>query len=151
MSYSTERAAIAGLFYDALGSEITLITASDIAWEGHKFELPSSGLFVWFQIMNAGANQQSMGGVTNLHRYTGTVQIDLYNREGEGTSQLRALADEIDPVFRQKQISCSDGDTIKFFDVQMIQSSYSSQKSSGRKDSVNRFVLRIPYYRNRYL
>lgn len=152
MSWESERVALSSLYYDAVDNNtITKIETTQIGWEGQKFELPDTGIFTWFTIMNGEANQASMGGVTNRHRSTGIVQIDLYNREGEGTKALRELADEISAVFRQVSLTCSDGDNIKLYEPSLNQSSISYQRSSGMKDSVNRFILRIPFYRDSYI
>jgi len=104
MSYADERRAIE----TRLDSNFT---ALPIKYEGQRFQMPSSGGFVALTIRN-GSGQQISTGSPPLHRYTGTIVVDVFVPEDTGTATARMHADTIDDIFRRAQFSAGSNGTI---------------------------------------
>ena len=104
MSFADERQAIETRF--ALN-----FTALPIRYEGQRFEMPSAGGFVALKIRN-GTGRQISTGSPPLHRYTGTIVVDVFVPEDTGTATARIHADKIDQIFRRAQFSAGNSGTI---------------------------------------
>lgn len=74
-----------------------------IAWPNVKFDVPAPSTY-WcrFAISDFTGNegtQNSIGGITNNNRYTGSVIVQLFGPLDKGNGQLLAYADQVLSIF----------------------------------------------------
>lgn len=56
---------------------------------------PSKGSWVRFNLVNGTANQQSIGGVKNLHRHLGILIVQIFVEYDSGDAAALEIADKI--------------------------------------------------------
>lgn len=108
MSFEDERNAIESRF----AANFTALAANRIKWENATFKEPNNGSWVALTILSGDAQQIDLGSPNALHRYVGIIQIDVFVPPDTGTAGARALADDIEPIFRNVQFSAGTSGTI---------------------------------------
>ena len=134
MSFADERSAIEGRFAANYSS-------SQIKYENVPFDQPSSDPWISLEIISGEGGQASLGGASAVQRYGGVIQVTIYTAESVGTNVARALADVIEPIFRQQQFSQGNSGVIhtrtpSFYSIGLVGGWYRS-------------VVSVSYFRDR--
>ncbi len=133
MSFADERRAIEGRLADNFAT-------LPIRFENVPFEQPHDAGFVSLSIRPGQARQASTGP-NPLHRYTGTIQVDVFVPEDTGTQAARAHADTLEAIFRGAQFTAGASGTITCRTPRL--------ETPMARDGWFQLSLRVPYQRDR--
>jgi len=105
MSYSNEAKYIEQRFATNWGS------TTAIKYANVDFDPPAASAWVDLQVVSGPSRKISLGGSTNLRRYTGIVSINIYVPTNTGTRTARGYVDTASAIFRDASfngIICRD-------------------------------------------
>ena len=104
MSFASERAAIEARLS-------TNWTTTTVQYENVPFTKPNNNTYVALFIINGDATQIDL--VPNpIHRFLGTITMQLFVPEGSGTNLVRGYADTLAGIFRNVQFNSGSSGTI---------------------------------------
>ncbi len=104
MSFADERRAIETLLSDNFND-------LPIKFESIPFDQPNDAGWVALTILGGEGNQIALGN-SDLQRYSGVIQLDIYLPADTGTQVARTHADTLEVIFRHKQFSSGNSGTI---------------------------------------
>lgn len=145
MSRETEREALAAHFQ-------TLWEPTDgpIAWPNKPFETPANSMFCVYSIVSRGTIRRSLG-YNFFKRHMGTVQVDIYTPQDQGTKRARQISDVLENAYELLTLPLADDESVIFetpsgrvLDPNVI-------RASNLDDNWERFVFEAPYYRDQHV
>lgn len=89
----------------------TGVPLSRVKWQNVPFNQPSNQSWVALETLPGGGNQASIGD-SPLYRYAGIIQVTIYTLPDTGTNASLVIADNVEAVFRSKQLSNGNSGTI---------------------------------------
>jgi hypothetical protein len=95
-----------------LYNNITVVSTNNIEFANSRFEMPTNETWIRISIIEGNARQASLGNYTVLKRYTGSIMVDIFIPQYNGTKEGREIADEIATIFDRKQLSYGSSGTI---------------------------------------
>lgn len=98
MSYTAELVSVTSTF------EAQWAALTPVAWPNVKFDPDEYEEWVRLVVLNGDANQASMGNDVNLHRFQGTVVVQIFVEPNSGAKRARELADTVCNMFRGKYV-----------------------------------------------
>lgn len=106
MSFDHERRAIENRF-------AANYSATGVKYENVPFDQPDNSSWVAITVLSGEGQTASIGtGSSQLKRFSGIIQMDVYTVEDGGTSGGRQLADTIATIFDNVQFSSGSSGTI---------------------------------------
>lgn len=94
MSYLDQHNELRSRFSSAWGS------TTPVDWPNVEFDVPTSGSWVRFRILDGASRQTTIGGSTNNHRHLGVLVISVFSELGKGDATSLSLVDTVAGIFR---------------------------------------------------
>jgi hypothetical protein len=143
VSKETEREAITAHFLSIAEPDLGL----NIAWPNKAFTTPSGQIFVEFNLVDRGVTRHGLGR-SFFKRHNGTMQIDIYTPQDQGTKRSRQLADYWALLYEMLELPTSDGEMIKFLNTTSHPLPTNVIRAENLDDNWDRYVFEAPYYRD---
>lgn len=145
MSRELERAAIAAHFKSVWDA-----ADGDIAWPNKPFETPIKHRFCVFNIVDRGVIRRSLG-FNFFKRYLGTLQIDIYVPQDEGTKISRQITDRLENIYEMLELPLSNGQVIIFETPTARTLALNEQRAANLEDNWDRFLFEAPFHRDHHV
>jgi hypothetical protein len=143
VSKEAEREALAARFlttFNALG-------ITDVAWPNKAFETPTRKTFLVFNIVERGVVRHGIG-LNYFKRHFGTVQVDIYVPQDEGTKVSRVLTDAMEAEYETLELPTGDGEMIKFQSPASRSMATNEIRAQNLDDNWDRYMFEAPFYRD---
>lgn len=146
MSKEAEREALAASFKDMFST----LGVAHIAWPNKPFETPADSTFVEFNIVDRGVTRHGLGR-NFFRRNHGTVQVDIYVPQDEGTKVSREFADIMANFYEMYELPTSDGELIKFETPFSHALATNRIRAANLGDNWDRYVFEAPFHRDQHV
>jgi hypothetical protein len=115
---------------------------TDIKYDNAPFTVPAVS-WVSIECWDGVSSKASIGSGAQLRRSTGTVFVNIYTPINKGSRAARDLADSVQDIFRDKQVS---GITFEEPDVRRIGEQYFSINGVQSTTQWYQMIVAIPYF-----
>ena len=136
MATSAINIAIENLFTTGWGS------TTAVKYDNAPFTVPAVS-WVSIECWDGVSGKKSLGTGPQLRRSTGTAFVNIYTPLNKGSKAARDLADAVQVIFRDKQVS---GITFEEADVRRIGEQYFSINGVQSTTQWYQMVVAIPYF-----
>lgn len=143
MSRETERAAIADHFKDVGW----LAADGDVAWPNQPFKTPDNNLFCVFSLVERGTFRRSIGR-RFFKRCEGTLQVDIYTPQNQGTKKSREITDRLEDIYEMLELPTSDGEMVIFGTPSTRVLDPNVVRATNLDDNWDRYMFEVPYHRD---
>lgn len=146
MSRELERQAIASHFQSVWDEPLD----GPIAWPNKPFTTPNASGFCTFNIVELGTFRMSLGR-SFFKRHHGSMQIDMYVPQDQGTRPSRLTADRLEDLYEMLVLEMSNGQKIEFGTPRTRTLAANEQRASNLDDNWDRYLLEAPYHRDQHV
>ena len=147
MSLELERAAIAKHFNDVGWDPAWGNREVYIAWPNKPFVTPNDHMFVVFNLVSRGTIRRSLG-LSYFKRHLGTMQIDIYTPQDQGTKLSREMSDALELIYDTITLPLNDGEAVVFQTPSSRQLDPNVIRAANLDNNWDRYVVEAPYYRD---
>jgi len=116
-------------------------TTHPVKYENVTFTPPANAPWVALTILDGSGINASIGTTRRVQRHSGIIQFDIYVPENNGTKTGKDIADEIDGIFNNVQISAGSSG--------VITTRVPSLATLGVEDGWHHMVLSVAFQRDR--